>query len=580
MEDWLPIDWDIFHFIRPDFLYGIIAVAVILILGLLGFREKDKWTKFIATHLRPFVIQKGSTPFRRNMHILLSLFLVFGCFGLAGPTWNEIEVPGKTLDTPVVIALDLSQSMMAEDIKPNRLQRAKFKIKDLLNANPKARVALIGFTSTAHTIVPLCHDYTIIHSHLDGLTPSLMPYPGTDIQTALDLTDSITQVSDAPSKLILITDAINNDVFLVLQKYIAQGNRNVALIPMNTPTGAKIPKPNSTYFYTDAQGKSIYSKLDPSVLKKLASIADIHVHKLTLDNSDMVHLARLISSNVNFQEEADKKENNWVDRGILFAIPLALLTLLWFRKGFVIYSLLLGIGVTSCGIKKEENNSRTTTWNDIWYSKNYQGQKLEDAYEFEKAGDIYEDPMHKGVAYYKAGIYEAAIEAFRKDTTAEAAYNLGLSYYKNGDYIAAQMAFGAAIEKDPELKGVATSQKMLAQLIGDQKELGPDQAVEQKEKPQAKNKENSSPEDLSGGGQEATDEDMKKERLEETVTTEMRTAEELEEVPENFKSGNPDNSQKVILRTVDDDPSLFLKRKFAREVKVKKTKPKKGLQPW
>jgi Ca-activated chloride channel family protein len=83
-------------------------------------------------------------------------------WSLAGPTWKKIELPGQELETPLVILLDLSQSMLSDDLQPNRLERAKFKISDLVGHHPQARAALIGFAGTAHTIVPLTRDYEII----------------------------------------------------------------------------------------------------------------------------------------------------------------------------------------------------------------------------------------------------------------------------------------------------------------------------------------------------------------------------------------------------------------------------------
>ncbi len=102
------------------------------------------------------------------------------------------------------------------------------------------------------------------------------------------------------------------------------------------------------------------------------------------------------------------------------------------------------------------------------------------------------------------------------------------------------------------------------------------------EKPtqQAENMQNQGEEDFSGGGQEATEEDLKVERQEETVTTDITTAEEMEEVPENIESGQQNTAQKILLRKVNDDPGLFLKRKFEREVKTKNLKPKEGANKW
>ena len=572
LANWLHIDWDQFHFLRPEFLYLLIPILFILIIGLFSFRDEEKWKKSIAPHLRPYVIQKGSMRFRIAMHIVLSISLSIACLGLSGPTWNEIEVPGKVLETPVVIALDLSQSMLATDIQPNRLERAKFKILDLLKANPRARIALIGFSGTAHTIIPLCQDYHIIESHLEGLTPNVLPFSGTDLRAALDLSDSITQVSDALSQLILITDAIEPDLFTEIQRYIAQGNRMVELIPMNTPTGAEIPMPGSTRPFKDEKGQVVYSKLNSQVLKQLSSLENIHINPLTLDNSDVEQIAKRISSQLNFQEQDQKKENNWQDRGLILILPLTFFLLIWFRKGFVIYGFAFLFSLSSC-----DSNTQLKDW---WYSKDYQGQQLENQGQFEKAGDTYIDPIRKGNAYYKAGNYEAAISAFSQDTTANGKYNLGLAYFKNGDYAAAQMAFGEAVEQNPEMNDAAKNQQLMGSLIDAKNEINPENAKEKGQQQQAQNQENKDLEDLSGGGQEATKEDMQRERKEETVSTDIRKAKELEEVPDNFEAGKSDNSQKVLMRKVNDDPSLFLKRKFKHEAKKKNLKPKSELDQW
>jgi len=285
----------------------------------------------------------------------------------------------------------------------------------------------------------------------------------------------------------------------------------------------------------------------------------------------MTHISDLISKDLSFQEQAEKKENLWVDRGIWLAIPLALFLLMWFRKGFVIYGLLF-IGLTSC--------SNEMSFKDLWYTKDYQAQKMVEAGNYAEAAETFKDPMRKGVAYFKAGDYESAIAAFNQDTSAEAAYNLGLAYYKNGDYAAAQLAFGEAVEKNPDMKDASKNQQIVQKMMGGADDVDPEEAKEKKPAGEAQNEENTGPEDLSGGGQEATKEDMEQERKEETVNTDVRKGKEPEEVPHNFEAGEADNSQKVLMRKVDDDPSLFLKRKFAHEVKVKKMKPKKGLKKW
>lgn len=565
------IDWEKFHFIRPEFLWVLIPLAVLFVIGLFSFRDEEKWKKSIASHLREYVIQKGSNTSRFWMHIILFIVLALASLGLAGPTWKEIEVPGKILETPVVIAIDLSQSMLAEDLQPNRLERAKFKIRDLLAANPRARIALVGFSGTAHTIIPLCSDYYIIESHLDGLGPNIMPYSGTDFARMTTLVDTIVAISDAPSTLILFTDEVKEKLFSVMQVYLAQGNKNLILVPMNTSSGAKIPKRWGKGSILDKSGEPVRSQLDLQILQKIASLENVIVSNLTLDNSDMDKLAKEISDHVKFQEKDDLKENEWEDQGRLLAIPLAIFLLIWFRKGFVIYALIGVLFLSSC--------SDALQVKDFFYSKDYQGQQQFEKENYLEAAELYEDEMRKGIAHYKAGNFEMAIQSFSKDTTANGAYNLGLSYYKNGDLAAAQMAFGLAVELDPTMENAANIQAEISRNLGGESEVNPEEAQEAQEKQTAQNSENKSPEDLSGGGQKATKKDREKERLEETVNTDVRKGKELTEVPDDMGPASS-NPQKVMMRKVDDDPALFLKRKFANEVKKKGIKPNPNLNKW
>ena len=85
---------------------------------------------------------------------------------------------------------------------------------------------------------------------------------------------------------------------------------------------------------------------------------------------------------------------------------------------------------------------------------------------------------------------------------------------------------------------------------------------------------------MSGGGQEATKKDMEKERLEETVNTDVRKGKELDEVPEDFETGKQNESQKILMRKVDDDPALFLQRKFRYQVKKEQIKPQNTSEKW
>ena len=571
-EAWSNINWDEFHFLRPEFLWLLLPALLALVLALIGMRERVKWESIIAPALRPFMILKGNERFKRRIHVILFLLIAIAVVGLAGPSFRKNELPEQILETPFVVALDLSQSMMATDIQPNRLERAKFKLTDLLESNPGARTALVGFSGTAHVIVPLTRDYKIISSHLQSLSPKTLPFPGSDLDLGLKLADSLCNTTEAPGTILLLTDDVNEDSFSSLQGLSTQSKNKIVLMPFNTPVGADVPRPQKNRFFSGADGQKIRSALDEQVLQKIASLQNVEINRLTLDKSDVELVAKNIRENLQFEMDEEEKEDNWKDDGLWLSLPLTLLVLVWFRKGWVIYSLLIMFTFSSCGEK--------SNFKDLWVSSDYQGQKQYEKGEYEAAAELYQDPLRQGIAWYKAGEYEQAVDAFEQDTTAMGAYNLGLAYYKNGDYAAAALAFDRATQLDPDLDDAKRNQESMQRLLSETDPMSVEEATEASEQQQAQNMENKDTEDLGGGGQEATEEDMQQERKEETVATEMRTGKEMEEVPEDFESGKAENSQKVLMRKVDDDPSLFLQRKFKHQVKTRKLKPKADLDKW
>ncbi len=571
-ENLFPIDWNAFHFLRPQFLWLFIPVAFILLLGILSLKNEVRWKSIIAPHLRPFVIQKGNNHVKIIMNIVLFFSLCFGTLALSGPTWKKKEIPGKELDNPLVIILDLSQSMMATDLQPNRLERAKFKITDLLENNPQALTALIGFAGTAHTIVPLTKDYKIILSHLEGLKPSVMPFHGSNLASAIILADSLMSATSAPGTVLIFSDDIENKDFNTLQNFAQNSNRKIILIPVNTPQGSEVPSLYGKGSIKDKQGHVVYSSLNEAILTKALSVENISVQQLTLDKSDMELINNQISKDLIFKEKNEEKEDDWRDAGFVFVIPMAVLLLLWFRKGWVIYIFPLCL-ISSC----QQNQN----FADLWYTKDYQGQRLMNQQNYTEAAKRFNDPMHKGVASFKAGNYEDAIEAFKQDSTANGAYNLGLAYLNNGDTAAAFMAFGSAEELNPNLQAATQAKQQLSPLMAGTSEANPEEAQENQPLQKAENTQNNSPEDLGGGGQEATQKDMEKKRQEETVATDMHKVKELDEVPDDIQTSiqKQDNS-KILMRKVNDDPSLFLQKKFKYQVKKEHIKPNADEKTW
>jgi Ca-activated chloride channel family protein len=568
MKEYLEnIDFEKFHFLRTDYWWVGILVLVIWLFGMLFFTESNQWKKHIAKHLQPFVIQKGTTWKSRLIHVSVLVMFAFGLFAFFGPTWSQVKTPAKKVTSQMVIALDLSQSMMATDVSPSRLERAKFKIFDLLKANPIAETNLLVFAGSTHTAVPFTTDYKIITDQLDGLTPQMMPVKGTGFNALFHKIDTLFSTNQAQGKVLLVTDDLADLPMEVISSFLQENNVELYVFPFATPQGETIPKTKEL------------SQLDQQKLAGLKMMERVKVVELTVDNSDVADLAKAVSMDIVFEDKTEEENEEWQDNGFWLVFPLAFLFLFSFRKGWALNMIVIAFGLSSCS-STDSSRKDEFTFQDLWFTQDYQAQKEFDNENYLEAAQQFTDPLHKGVAYFKAGNFLSAETAFSQDTSTTGLYNLGLTYAKLGKLDKAKIVFEKVLERDPNNTNAANNLGHITGAIAELGELAPEEVGLNTQKDRAQNERNKSPEDLSGGGQEATEKDMQKERLEETVETDQRKGKELDELPDDFESGNREVPKNILMRKVDDDPALFLTKKFKYQVKKKLVEVEKTAHPW
>lgn len=562
------IDWKNFHFLRTEFLWVAIPGLTVIIVGFLFYQENNTWKKHIAKHLQPFVIQKGTEWKIRLIQLSVLFMFIIGFISFIGPSWDQIKSPSKKIKSQFLIALDLSQSMLAKDISPNRLERAKFKIHDLLQANPKAETSLLVFAGSTHTVIPYTTDYKIILDQIDGLKPSMMPVKGTGYDVLFDKIDTLFQDNKAKGKVLIITDDLKDLSIERVSNFLQQKNIHLYIYPLSTQTGANIPG------YINE-----ISALDTNKMKILNALNNVDVLEITLDDSDVEDLSKAIGNDLIFEDISDDEEENWQDEGNWLLIPLTLLFLFSFRKGWAIYLVVLSFGLGSCSNTKERGRFNFKV-KDLWFTQEYQAQKEYDQKNYLVAAQQFQDPMRKGVAYYKAGDFISARIFFEKDSTTQGLYNLGLTYAKLGQLEKSQEIFERVLQKDPDNENATSNLRFISSAIAELNTSQPEETDLNEDSKKAQNKQNDSPEDLSGGGQKATKKDMEKERREETVDTGKRTGKEMEELPDDFKSGKGEIPKNILMRKVDDDPALFLTRKFRYQIKKKQVPVEKTINKW
>jgi len=256
------------------FLWFLPLVAVALVVY---NRQKKKAMERFAD---PELLARLTGKVRRGRRFLKEFFLLsaFGLmvFALAGPRWGSHfqEVSQKGVD--IMIAVDVSPSMLVEDIKPNRLERARREIMDFLKVVQGDRVGLVAFSGAAFIQCPLTLDYAALEMFLNALQPDLIPVPGTDLGAAIKIAlSSFDFKAETDKVILLITDGEDNeDRGLEAAREAEENGIKIFVFGMGETSGGPIPAGGGKGgFKKDKDGKLILSRLNENDLRKIASMA-------------------------------------------------------------------------------------------------------------------------------------------------------------------------------------------------------------------------------------------------------------------------------------------------------------------
>jgi len=307
------------HFLRPLWLLALLP-ALLLVWVLWHRRGEVAWRNVIAPHLLQHLFAGGGVPEGRlrPMH-LLGAFWLLGVIAAAGPTWQREPAPFAEQRAPLVIVLSLGESMLAEDIQPSRLERAVHKIRDLLALRPGARTALIAYAGSAHLVMPFTTDARLVEQFAAELSPQLMPRPGNAPAEGLTLATQLLQQADAGGgNILLITDGLRPDAVATLPPGVRAEVLAVAAPPGSPAPLSGPPAP----------------PLDRATLGAAARALDGGLVEVGVDDSDVKTLARRLDRRL--PGETDGEGERWRDTGYTLLFPLALIVLLWFRRGWAV----------------------------------------------------------------------------------------------------------------------------------------------------------------------------------------------------------------------------------------------------
>ena len=440
MSEW----WAALHFLRPQWLWLLLTAPVIYFSFHIRDDVRARWKRYIEPDLLDHLIVARKRGWRVRPIHMICLFIILGAVAIAGPTWKREQPPFTEDKAPLVIALDLSQTMDAIDLNPTRLERAKLKLRDLLKLRNGGRTALFVYAGSTHMVLPFTTDFSLFDLYLSSLATSLMPREGKDSAQALAAISDFLKDEPVPGTILFVTDGIESHAVPAFRQFTAQKDNQNSILVMGVGTSGGGPiRIADNRFLTDSFGRRIYTKLDVNALRSLSHI-DIPATTLTLNDDDIGWVQRGVQHHLNAVEQQSSKMR-WIDEGYWITIPLAAIAVLWFRKGWTVRWV---SAMLACLFVAPSSHAQSSfTWIDLWLTHDQQGRYYYEHGDFQKAADKFEDPLWKGLSFARGGDYENALNTFALVDSAEAWYNQGNVLAHLGKYPEAVQAYQQALAR-------------------------------------------------------------------------------------------------------------------------------------
>lgn len=302
-----------FRFAHPELLYLLVVIPLLIVFYVVMVGKKKKAIAEFGNPelLKPLMpllsFKRGTWKF-----VMLMFALVFVILGAAGPQFGSKLQQVKKKGVELVIALDVSNSMMAQDIKPSRLEKAKMAIARMVEKLSDDKVGLIVFAGDAYVQLPITTDYSSAKLFLSNITTDIVPVQGTAIGSAIDLAArSFTPETETSKAIIVITDGENHqDDAVAAAKSAREKGINVHAIGMGLEQGGPIPeKGRPGEFMKDGNGNVVVSKLDEKTLQEIAKAGEgLYVRA----NNTNVGLTQLMDE-VNQMEKSLLEERVYTD---------------------------------------------------------------------------------------------------------------------------------------------------------------------------------------------------------------------------------------------------------------------------
>lgn len=600
-----------FHFLRPEWFWGFSVFPLLLFFLSKNGTGGGLWQKLCDGVLLRFQLVSSE-----GKRLFLPFFLTMAAWtlaliSLAGPTWEKLPQPAVKKGADTVYVMDISVLMTPTDIKPSRMERARFKTHDFLRQTKDGQNALILYGQEPFVAVPLTTDKRIIDNLLPtvqaGMMGADMPNPAVALERAQEL---LTQAKSTGGRVIVLSGYLADDdmpQILKAAEKIKDAGHTLSFLGIGTSRGAPIQLPDGNFL--THRGKPVLSALTGQNMEKAAKVGGGVYRIVTLDEADVRAVSDAFPREEGrplFSEENETKADTWKDFGAVLCIFILPFAAFGYRKGWLSVLLFLLLGSTP---------ARAWSVSDLWIRPDRKEAMAITAGEKPQNPDVFKDPAWRGAAAYKVGDYPKAVSALAVAEDAENLYNQGNALAHAGQYEQALEAYKKALEKSPDHEDAAFNKKYLEEQLKNnqqnqnqnnqdqnkdrknqqdqQKQQNQDQQKQQKQDQQEQNKEQSEEQqqdqqqsaengqgqqekqsqeqrqeqqrrEQSGDRQQQQEHkqsavDRKQDKSDQTPQSEQKAP------PEEKTDQNPEKQEQMQwLSVIEDDPSGLLRERIRR----------------
>jgi len=567
--------------LRPEWL--LLSPLLLLLLIKKQQHEKSAWSQLLKPAIAKYLVNSQSTRSGSQWPLaaLFSLIII----ALSGPSIISDNVPVFREGSARVLIMDMSYSMRAQDLKPDRVELAKYKALDLLAQWKDGETALIAYAGDAFVLSPLSSDSNTLANLVPHLKPELMPVHGSALNLAIDkAAELIKQAGYAEGDIVLIGDGISAEQLPLSLASLRQHKLRFSMLAIGTEEGAPIPLEDGSML-KDQTGSIVMAKLEVANILPLCQQTGGICQRLSADNSDIEKLASLRNRSADEASAESQQAAARKDIGYLLLPLIILLMLIQLRRGDLVM-LLCSLPLLSLSHPANAN---------LWQNQAQQAEQAWQQQDYQRAAELFKDPNWQAAAYYKAGDYKKAQQLYAQDNSATAWYNQANALAQQGEYQQAIEAYQQALNQQPDFTEAEHNKQLVEKLLeqqqqqqqgndqssqsGEQSEQsGQEQDSEQSEQSEQSDQSAQQEPQQNNDAQQAEQQQAEQQTQQQQAQAEQTQDEQQQEQQDAAVSRSPSDPEQQQelqkwLEELPNDPSLLLRNKMYLEYQKRRRQP-------